>query len=148
MRYCSGNGDFLFIYRKLPCFMPFEGNFTNCNSEPFVESTRTGAIYLFCASSAGVLGGAKRRRRWHGVYAPLCYRVIISRFRCVFGLAVGVHRQICLAGYVDQDFCRDVSRGTLLVNTHGTRYDISLCKVKSCRSIAKQALRDFLQNFL
>nr|DAP57842.1 MAG TPA: hypothetical protein [Caudoviricetes sp.] len=45
-------------------------------------------------------------------------------------------------------FCRDVSRGTLLVNTHGTRYDISLCKVKSCRAIAKQALRDFLQNFL
>ena len=40
----------------------------------------------------------------HGVYAPLCHRVIISRCRYVFGHAVGVHRHICLAGYVDQDF--------------------------------------------
>lgn len=45
-------------------------------------------------------------------------------------------------------FCRDVSRGTLLVNMHGTRYDISLCKIKSCRSIATQAIRDFLQFFI
>lgn len=58
-----------------------------------------------------------------------------------------VHCRICLLITLGLWFCRDVSKRHLLVNTLGTRYDISLCKVKSCRSIAKQAL-DFLQNFL
>lgn len=88
--------------------------------------------------------------------------VITSRGRCVFGLAVGVRHQICLAGYVDQDFhlcaisaalgivqasltllsfARDLP-GRLARNftcKHARNAsDISLSKVKSCRSIAKR----------
>lgn len=88
----------------------FEGNFTNCNSEPFVASTRTEAIYLFLLPRHGL----------HGVYAPLCHRVITSRWRYVFGLAVGVHRQICLAGYAGYDFAETFQRALLVNHARNT----------------------------
>lgn len=98
-------GDFFTLIGVLPCFMPFEGNFT---TETLNHSLHRLVLRRFTFS-------VLPRHGLHGVYAPLCHRVITSWCGYVFGLAVGVHRQLCLAGYVVQDFAETFQRA-LLVN--------------------------------
>ena len=84
---------------------PFEGDFTNWNSEPFVPSTRTVAISFSVLPRHGL----------HGVNAPLCHRVIIHGVDVYFersGRRSPPNMPCRLRG---SRFCRDVSRGTFLI---------------------------------
>ena len=106
-----------FISRYWPYFMPFEGIFT---TETLNHSLHRLVLRRF---SFSVLP----RHGLHGVYAPLCHRVITSRCGCVFGLAVGVHRQYALQvtwirilpGRSARNFTCKHARGTLNLHRKG-----------------------------
>ncbi len=87
--------------RNLPCIMPFGEGFLPTLT--LNHSLRR--LYL------GRLSYSELPR--HGLHSKmfrLCRQMITSRCRCIFALTVGVHCQICPAGYECQDFAGRFAR--------------------------------------
>ena len=103
---CRREAMFLRTQRNLPCIMPFEGGFISCYPALCVSSIRALRRYLTCSSSVGLLFSSAVAI---GDYTVLMFRIRLS------GRHSPSNMPCRLRG---SGFCRDVSRGTLLVNSH------------------------------
>ena len=131
MRYCSGNGDFLLRYRKLPYIMPLRGILPTETLNRTVASTHYwGDCLILDFPDTGFIAKIFR----------LCRQVITSRLDVYFergGRRSPPNMPCRLRGL---GFCRDVPRGTFLI-TRSEAHCIYIAKLASLSTLVKGKTR-------
>lgn len=136
MRYCSGNGDFHFIYRKLPYIIPLREILSTETLNRTVASTHYWGDCLIL-DFLGTGFTAKMFR--------LCRHVITSRLDVYFersGRRSLPNMPYRLHG---SGFCRGVPRGTFLI-TRSEAHCIYIAKLASLSTLVKGKTRSLQQS--